>query len=106
MLRDLATPVQACFPRRNVALQNRVALVTGAARGIGREIALALGRTGMRIAVSYRSNKAGAQSVLSELKSVRGPLTGAQDLAVATDVTDSRRVKELLDTVVRHFGRL
>jgi NAD(P)-dependent dehydrogenase (short-subunit alcohol dehydrogenase family) len=89
-----------------VALQNRVALVTGAARGMGREIALALGRSGMHIAVSYRSNKAGAEKVLSELKSRRGPISGPQDLAVATDVTDPRRVKELLDAVVRHFGRL
>jgi NAD(P)-dependent dehydrogenase (short-subunit alcohol dehydrogenase family) len=89
-----------------VPFQNRVALVTGAARGIGKEIALSLGRGGARVAVSYRSNKLGAQRVLSDLKSVRGSLDGVQDLAVATDVTDSRRAKELIETVVRHFGRL
>ena len=89
-----------------MSFQNRVALVTGAAHGIGKEIALVLGRAGVRLAVSYRTNKLGAQKVLNELKAARGLATGPQDLAVATDVTDWRRAKELLETVVRHFGRL
>jgi 3-oxoacyl-[acyl-carrier protein] reductase len=84
-----------------VALRNRVALVTGASRGIGKEIALALGRAGLRVAVAFRTNKLGAQKVLSDLRAV-----GAESLAVATDVTDPTRVKELIEAVAKHFGRL
>ena len=47
-----------------MALRNRVALVTGASRGIGKEIALALGRAGLRVAVAFRTNKLGAQKVV------------------------------------------
>ena len=97
---------QIFFEAAAVSFQNRVALVTGAAHGIGREIALVLGRAGVRVAVSYRTNKLGAQKVLNELKTARGLAAGPPDLAVATDVTDWRRAKELLDAVVRHFGRL
>jgi len=52
-----------------LSLRNRVALVAGASRGIGKEIALTLGRAGVRVAVSYRTNKLGAQKVVDELRS-------------------------------------
>jgi len=84
-----------------VALRNRVALVTGATRGIGKDIALVLGRAGLRVAVAFRTNKLGAQKVLSDLRAL-----GAEGFAVATDVTDPARVKELIDSVAKHFGRL
>ncbi len=76
-------------------------LVTGAARGIGKEIALTLGRTGARVAVSYRTNKLGAEKVVSALRNV-----GTEGWAIATDVTDPPRVKNLVESVVGHFGRL
>ncbi|MGD0224715.1 MAG: SDR family oxidoreductase [Terriglobia bacterium] len=84
-----------------MALRNRVALVTGASRGIGKEIALAMGRAGLRVAVAFRTNKLGAQQVLSDLRAV-----GAEGLAFATDVTDPTRVKELIEAVAKQFGRL
>ncbi len=84
-----------------MAFRNRVALVTGASRGIGKEIALALGRAGLRVVVSFRTNKLGAQKVLSDLRAV-----GAEGLALATDVTDPARVKELIEAVAKQFGRL
>lgn len=82
-------------------LRNRVALVTGASRGIGKEIALGLGRAGLRVVVAFRTNKIGAQRVLADLKAA-----GAEGAALATDVTDPARVKELIDDVVKQFGRL
>jgi 3-oxoacyl-[acyl-carrier protein] reductase len=84
-----------------LSLKNRVALVTGASRGIGKEIALTLGRSGARVAVSYRTNKLAAQRVANALRSM-----GAQGIAFASDITDPGRAKELVDAVVRHFGRL
>lgn len=84
-----------------MSLRNRVALVTGSARGIGKEIALTLGRAGARVAVSYRTNKLGAQKVVAELRAL-----GVDGLAIMSDVTDPVRVKEMVNTVVGHFGRL
>lgn len=84
-----------------MSLKNRVALVTGASRGIGKEIALTLGRAGARVAVSYHTNKLAAQRVANTLRSM-----GAQGAAFASDITDVKRAKELIDAVVRHYGRL
>lgn len=84
-----------------MTLKHRVALVTGASRGIGREIALGLGRAGARVAVSYRTNKLDAQKVVHELRAL-----GVESLAIATDITDPARVKDMIEGLVRHFGRL
>jgi NAD(P)-dependent dehydrogenase (short-subunit alcohol dehydrogenase family) len=81
--------------------KHRVALVTGASRGIGKEIALSLGRAGARVAVGYRTNRLGAQKVVNELRAL-----GTDGLSVPTDVTDPARVKEMIGSVVNHFGRL
>lgn len=82
-------------------LRNRVALVTGASRGIGKEIALALGRAGVRVAVSYRTNRLGAQRVVDELR-----ITGGEGVVFSADVTDPARVKELIEAIIGRFGRL
>ncbi len=84
-----------------MSLRNRVALVTGASRGIGKDIALELGRAGARVAICYRTNKLGAQKVVNELQ--RG---GQESLAMATDVTDPARAKELIESVLQRFKRL
>jgi len=82
-------------------LRNRVGLVTGASRGIGKEIALTLGRAGVRVAISYRTNKLGAQNVVNELRSV-----GAEGVVFPTDVTEPARVEELIEAIVKRFGQL
>lgn len=84
-----------------MTLRNRVGVVTGGSRGIGKEIALGLGRAGLRVVVVYRTNKLGAQKILADLRAI-----GAECLAIATDVTDPGRVKDLMEAVAKHFGRL
>ena len=84
-----------------MSLKNRVALVTGASRGIGKEIALTLGRAGTRLAVNYRTSRIDAQKVVRSLNAM-----GAEAFLVANDVTDPARSKELIDAVVSQFGRL
>ena len=82
-------------------LSERVALVTGGSRGIGKGIALGLAREGVRIAISYRSNKGAAQNALRQLQEV-----GAECFAVEADSGDPAKVQFLVDKVVERFGRL
>src|SRR5437660_2607547 len=87
--------------RRGMSLRNRVALITGGSRGIGRGIAVKLAQDGARVAIAYRSNKTAAQQTLRQLQ-----LTGADCVAVETDINDAARSEDLLRTVVDRFGRL
>src|SRR6202795_2738567 len=82
-----------------MSLRNRVALITGGSRGIGKGIALRLGRGGARVAIAYRSNKAAAQQTLRQLQT-----SGADCVAVETDISDPARAEELVRTVADRFG--
>ena len=82
-------------------LRNRVVLVVGGSRGIGKEIALTLGRAGARVALTYRSNKLGAQKVVETLKGLRTDAWAAE-----TDATVPARLKALIENVRQRFGRL
>ena len=82
-------------------LRDRVALVTGGSRGIGRGIALRLAQNGARIAIAYRSNKAAAQESLRQMQRV-----GADCVAVETDISEPARAEQLIKTVGDRFGRL
>jgi len=84
-----------------MSLRNRVAVVTGGSRGIGRGIALRLAQDGARIAIAYRSNKTAAQLALRQLQAV-----GADCVAVETDISQSGRADQLISTVVDRFGRV
>jgi 3-oxoacyl-[acyl-carrier protein] reductase len=84
-----------------VALRQRVALITGGSRGIGKGIAFSLGREGARIAISYRSNKAAAQNTLRQLQAA-----GCESFAVEADATDAARSESLVSSVLEHYGRL
>jgi len=79
-------------------LQNRVAIVTGAASGIGRGIALALGREGASV-VPADVDPVGLTQVAAELTA-----SGSRSLAVQTDVSKSAEVKTLVDRVIQDFG--
>jgi 3-oxoacyl-[acyl-carrier protein] reductase len=84
-----------------MSLRDRVALVTGGSRGIGRGIALRLAQNGARIAIAYRSNKAAAQESLRQMQTV-----GADCVAVETDISEPARAEQLIKTVGDRFGRL
>jgi 3-oxoacyl-[acyl-carrier protein] reductase len=81
--------------------RNRVALVTGGSRGIGRGIAMKLAEDGARVAIAYRTNKAAAQAALRQMQAM-----STECVAVETDINEQGRAEQLIDTVCERFGRL
>ena len=84
-----------------MGLRNRVALVTGGSRGIGKGIAIRLAKEGASIAIAYRSNKGAAQLALRQLQAL-----GADCVAVETDISHTGRAEQLIRTVVDRYGRI
>jgi NAD(P)-dependent dehydrogenase (short-subunit alcohol dehydrogenase family) len=82
-------------------LEGQVALVTGAAKRIGRSIALRLGSDGAAIAVNYHTSAAEAKSLVSEIESV-----GCRGVAIQADVSRRADVGKMVAIVEREFGRL
>ena len=78
-------------------LSGKTALVTGASRGIGRDIALQLAGRGCRVAVHYQKNRAAAEAVLAELE-------GDGHRAFAADLADPAAVARLWDEVTAAMG--
>src|SRR5438132_12670123 len=83
-----------------LSLKNKVALVTGASQGIGRETALALAEAGAKVAVSARNE----EKLAALVKDIVA--TGGEALAVKMDVADAEQVKAGFKQVVEKFGRL
>jgi 3-oxoacyl-(acyl-carrier-protein) reductase len=83
------------------ALTGEACIVTGASRGIGRAIALELGRHGASVAVGYAQNAEAATEVAAEIVS-----SGGQSFAFACDVRDRHAIEPFVDTVVERFGKL
>ncbi|EID43272.1 3-oxoacyl-[acyl-carrier-protein] reductase [Parageobacillus thermoglucosidasius TNO-09.020] len=82
-------------------MQGKVALVTGASRGIGRAIALELARQGAKIAVNYAGSEAKANEVVGEIKNM-----GGEAFAIQADVADAQAVEQMIKTVLERFERI
>lgn len=80
-------------------LEGKVALVTGASRGIGREIALELAREGCNVAVNYSGSEAKANEVVDEIKGL-----GREAIAVQCNVSDSDAVQAMVKETIGQFG--
>ncbi|KAH6655657.1 1,3,6,8-tetrahydroxynaphthalene reductase [Truncatella angustata] len=82
-------------------LTGKVALITGSGRGIGRGIALELGKRGASIVVNYAKSSSSADSVVAEL----GKL-GSKSIAVQADVSKPEEVAALFQKALSHFGHI
>ena len=80
-------------------LAGRVALVTGASRGIGAAIAGAFGREGAMVAVNYHRSEARAAEVVATIQAA-----GSQAIAVRADVSDGAAVRAMVERTVAAFG--
>ncbi|HEX7112964.1 MAG TPA: glucose 1-dehydrogenase [Mizugakiibacter sp.] len=82
-------------------LKGKVAVVTGASKGIGAGIAKALAAEGASVVVNYASSKAGADAVVAEIGKA-----GGKAVAVQGDVSKAADAQAIVDAAVKHFGRL
>lgn len=82
-------------------LSDKVALVTGGSRGIGRAIVLALASEGADVAFIYHQNESKAQEVIAEIQEM-----GRRALAIQADVTGFKRAQEVVAQVIETMGQL
>ena len=82
-------------------LLGKSALVTGGAKRIGREIALALGKAGADVAITYRTSPSDAALTVEEIEAL-----GCRAMAVECDVRSEASVREAVAAVASRFGRL
>lgn len=83
----------------DLGLNGKIALVTGAGRGVGREIALGLAAEGAAVAVNYRSSNKDAEGLVGEITA-----KGGKAKAYQADVADLAAVKAMVDAVTTDFG--
>jgi len=82
-------------------LENKVALVTGSSRGLGRAIALRYARLGAKLVINYTSNQEAGERVVEEIKNL-----GSQAIAVKADVSSVKDIKQLFQTAKQEFGKI
>ena len=85
----------------NASTTRRVGLVTGASRGIGRAIAVALGRDGWTVVVNYQTHAAAAAETLAQVQAA-----GGDGLTLQADVARAADRERLVQETLSHFGRI
>lgn len=82
-------------------LEGKIALVTGAAKGIGRAIALALAAEGATVVVNYNGSKERAEQVVEEIKAL-----GSDGMTYQCNVADTQAADAMIKEVIKTYGRL
>lgn len=82
-------------------LDNKIAIVTGGSRGIGRAIALELAANGAKVVINYQNNEEAANAVVSEIEKLGGFAITSQ-----ADISDSVQAKVLVEETLNQFGKV
>lgn len=85
----------------HMRLKNKIILVTGASKGIGRALALGVAREGAHVIVNYRTDKAGALAVMREIKKL-----GRKSLLIQADIAKVSDIRRMFRMVRQHFPKL
>ncbi|GAB7350644.1 hypothetical protein MBLNU459_g1207t1 [Dothideomycetes sp. NU459] len=85
------------------SLHGKVAIITGAGRGIGRGCAIELGNRGCSVVVNYQSSKSSADEVV---KAIEASGTGAKAIAIQADVSKVSEIDRLFQETKKHFGKV
>jgi 3-oxoacyl-[acyl-carrier protein] reductase len=81
--------------------KNKVVIVTGASRGIGKAIALEFAKEGANVVVNYVKSEEEANAIVNKIKSL-----GSKAIAIKCDVSDEKQVKKMIDMTLKTFGKL
>jgi 3-oxoacyl-[acyl-carrier protein] reductase len=82
-------------------LNGKVAVITGAGRGIGRAIALQFAEYGSKVVINYRNSIEQVEELLTTIKNA-----GGDAIAVQADISREAEAKKLIEEAVKHFGKL
>lgn len=85
----------------NLQLEDRIAIVTGASRGIGRAIAVELARRGATVVINYNQSRDAAEELASEISEI-----GGQSKVFQADVSSFEQAQDLVKSTVSKFGQL
>lgn len=82
-------------------LENKVAIVTGSSRGIGKATALLFAKEGAKVVVNYSKSENEANAVVNEIKKL-----GSDATAIKCDVSKEEQVKQMIEKTIKKFGRI
>ena len=82
-------------------LKNKVALITGSSRGIGRATVLLFAKEGANIVVNYSKSKKESNKVIDEIKKL-----GSDAIHIKCDVSDEKQVKKMVEQTIKKFGKI